>query len=199
MTAASRPRLPAAVVTQALIGGSLAGKAGVAHFHVGEGKRRLACLRALIADFDVPARTLFPIHVDRSRPLLEEAVALAGAGAAGSMDTVEDDLPRWLTLYRDLDGALSRLIVATDAHTEGAEPDQLRRNVAACLRERVLPPERVLPVVTRNPASALGLPRKGRLAPGADADVLVVAPTTLDVVHVFARGRQVMRDGLVGP
>src|SRR5687768_3991002 len=69
------PPLPllANVVSQALVGGSLAGKAGLAHFHVGPGTRRLACLRALVAEFEVPARTLFPIHINRSRALLEEA------------------------------------------------------------------------------------------------------------------------------
>ncbi|MFP2907984.1 amidohydrolase family protein [Pyxidicoccus sp. 3LFB2] len=53
----------------------------------------------------------------------------------------------------------------------------------------------MLPLFTANPASALRLGRKGRLAPGMDADVVVLDERTLDILHVFARGRALVRDG----
>jgi cytosine/adenosine deaminase-related metal-dependent hydrolase len=46
-------------------------------------------------------------------------------------------------------------------------------------------------------ARALGLDRKGRLGPGADADVAVVDPVTRRVVLTIAGGAVVMRDGRV--
>jgi beta-aspartyl-dipeptidase (metallo-type) len=54
--------------------------------------------------------------------------------------------------------------------------------------------ERVLPAFTANPARLLRLDRKGRLVPGADAD-LVVLGTDAAVAHVMARGRWQVRDG----
>lgn len=55
----------------------------------------------------------------------------------------------------------------------------------------------VLPLCTRNPAAALKLKRKGRLQPGLDADLQIIRRDSLDLVHVFARGRQLLKDGEV--
>ena len=49
-----------------------------------------------------------------------------------------------------------------------------------------------LRMATLNPARALGLPRKGALAPGADAD-LVLLGDTLEVLATFVQGRRVHR------
>jgi beta-aspartyl-dipeptidase (metallo-type) len=52
-----------------------------------------------------------------------------------------------------------------------------------------LPLETVLACYTSNPATVLKLGAKGALAPDKDADVLVLKRDTLEIVHVFARGR----------
>jgi hypothetical protein len=49
----------------------------------------------------------------------------------------------------------------------------------------------------RAPAGMLGLPNKGHLAPGADADIVVVDPNTHQAVLTVANGRIIMIDGLV--
>ena len=48
-----------------------------------------------------------------------------------------------------------------------------------------------------NPAQMLGLPEKGRLSPGADADVVVVDPDTHAVSWAVVEGQIVVRDGSV--
>jgi N-acetylglucosamine-6-phosphate deacetylase len=47
------------------------------------------------------------------------------------------------------------------------------RGMANLLRWLALPPEQVWAMGTLNPARVLGLSRKGRLEPGADADVVL--------------------------
>ena len=47
------------------------------------------------------------------------------------------------------------------------------------------------------PARMLGLPNKGHLAPGADADIVVVDPDTHQAVLTVAGGNVIMVDGLV--
>jgi beta-aspartyl-dipeptidase (metallo-type) len=64
-----------------------------------------------------------------------------------------------------------------------------------CVLRHGLPLERMLPLVTRNTAAVLKLDQKGRLAAGCDADALVLRRDTLEVVHVFARGRRMVDDG----
>jgi beta-aspartyl-dipeptidase (metallo-type) len=58
-----------------------------------------------------------------------------------------------------------------------------------------VPIEIALSVATRNPARALGLPRKGVLAEGNDADVVLLRREDLSVHTVVARGRLLMREG----
>ena len=50
----------------------------------------------------------------------------------------------------------------------------------------------VIAALTRNPALALGLQRKGRVAAGADADILLLAPDTYALTEVFCRGRRLL-------
>jgi beta-aspartyl-dipeptidase (metallo-type) len=71
--------------------------------------------------------------------------------------------------------------------------------VGATLRDLLVagqPLERVLPAFTSNPARLLMLARKGRLAPGTDAD-LVVLDEAGGVADVMARGRWHVRESRV--
>ena len=48
--------------------------------------------------------------------------------------------------------------------------------------------DEVVPLVATNPATVLGLAHKGRVAVGADADLLLLAATDLGLHTVLARG-----------
>ena len=51
-----------------------------------------------------------------------------------------------------------------------------------------------LQVITSNPARILKLRGKGELAPGADADVVLLEASTLEISGVIAKGRWLMKD-----
>jgi beta-aspartyl-dipeptidase (metallo-type) len=187
----------AALVAQAYVGGLLAGKAGVTHFHIGPGRGRLAPLRALLTDHDVPINRLYPTHVNRDEALLHEAIALAHQGAYVDMDTVDDGLARWLRYYRGHGGPLDRLTVSSDAHTPGGSPAKLHAGFVAAVREAGWDLAEAAAAFTRNPARALHLDARGGLREGAAADVLVLDRATLAVRDVFAGGRALVRDGRV--
>jgi beta-aspartyl-dipeptidase (metallo-type) len=175
------------------VGGMLAGKAGVTHFHVGEEDLRLKFLRDLIDDFKCEPEWLYPTHVERSEALMDEAIALAARGAYADVDTVEGELARWVTYWFEHGGDPARLTVSSDAGA--SSPGMLAAEFRDCVCRRGIPLERMLPLVTSNTAAVLKLGAKGRLAPGCDADVLVLRRDTLDPVHVFARGRRLVDDG----
>ena len=67
--------------------------------------------------------------------------------------------------------------------------------VREAVLEEGVPLETALQVVTTNPARILKLRGKGRLAPGHDADLVLLEPTTLDIRGVMAKGAWLMRDG----
>jgi beta-aspartyl-dipeptidase (metallo-type) len=186
-------RALAGVIVDAYVGGTLSRKAGVTHIHVGEGEDRLAPIREVLDQFDVEPAVIYPTHVARTPELLREAVDLTHRGCFVDIDTTDGELPRWVEQFMDAGGDLTHLTVSTDADT--STPTNLLDQVSACAAR--WPLERILPLVTSNTARVLKLETKGRIAAGADADLIALRPGSFEPVHVVARGRVLMRDGRI--
>jgi beta-aspartyl-dipeptidase (metallo-type) len=188
----------ARVVAQAKVGGMLAGKAGVTHFHTGPSDRRLSILHALLDGHDVDPRCLYPTHVTRTGELVDDAIALARRGAFVDTDCVEPQTSKWLRYYLEQGGPPERLTFSSDAHTPGGSPDKLHATLVEAVREHRVPLDGALRHFTSNTADALGLSAtKGRLRAGADADILILRQGSLAVAHVVAGGRHLVADGSV--
>ncbi|HEV2146985.1 MAG TPA: amidohydrolase family protein [Longimicrobiaceae bacterium] len=183
----------ARIATDCYVGGMLAGKAGLTHFHVGESDRRLAPLRELLDGYDVQPEWLYATHVERSEKLMREAVELANRGASVDVDTVEEDLPKWLRFYLDEGGDPERITASSDAGTNS--PRVLYEQVRRCVVEEGFPMEQALSLVTRNTARTLKLQEKGVLEKGRMGDVVLLEKGTLEIVHVLSRGVFMVRDG----
>jgi adenine deaminase len=111
------------------------------------------------------------------------------------IDTVDQDLPEQLRYYANHSGDLGQLTVSSDAQTAGATVGMLYESFVACVRDGRLPLERILPLFTRSPATALKLRKKGRIAVGADADLLVMTTDDYALTLVIAKGEVLLRDG----
>ncbi len=208
----------ARIVADARRGGLLAGKRGVVNFHLGDGPSGLAPLRRLADETEIPIRQLLPTHVNRNPSLFEEAIAWTRRG--GLVDLTTSAVPAdyeagvvkaSVGLARMLDAGVDPSLVTFTSDGQGSLPDydgegRLRGlgvgRVSSLLlevRDAVLaggvPLELALAVATRNPARALGLSRKGVLAEGNDADVVLLRREDLSVHTVVARGRVLMREG----
>ncbi len=202
------------LASEAHVGGLMTGKAGVLHLHVGDGLRGLAQIREMLATSELPPRVFNPTHVNRRKALFDEAVELARAGCVvdiTAFDVGEDEdawsaadaLERYwaagapltnVTVSSDGGGCLPTFdadgrVVAMDVGDAGT----LWRTVQA-LRERGHALEQVLPPFTSNVADLLRLPRKGRLAVGHDADLLVLDEHGA-IRDVMCRGVWHVRDG----
>jgi beta-aspartyl-dipeptidase (metallo-type) len=185
----------ARLVTDAYIGGMLSKKAGITHFHVGDGKRRLEPLRRLLEEYEVEPAWLYPTHVERNEGLMEEAVELMKRGVTIDIDTVEEDLAKWLAFYLERGGDIARLTASSDASI--SSPHTLYSQVRDCIINGRFTIEQALRLVTSNTARVLKLDGKGSLAAGKDADVLLIRKGSLELREVIARGRRLMSDGEV--
>lgn len=204
----------ARLAADAHVAGMLTGKAGVVHFHVGADGDQLAPLRRVLRGWPVPAANLHPTHVNRHAALLDDARTLADEDGVVVDITAapvgEDDgtvpahraLAGWLD-----DGPADRVTVSSDSggslpsfdadgRVTGQDvgtPATLTDTLAALLAEGRAPAQ-VLPPFTSTPATVWQLPRKGHIAEGADADLLVLGEDHRPA-HVIARGRLMVSEG----
>jgi beta-aspartyl-dipeptidase (metallo-type) len=180
-------------VRDAYVGGLLTGKSGVTHFHVGSGKKRLRPLRNLLDEYEIEPCSLYPTHMDRSEELMLEAIELSQRGVTVDLDTVDGELPRWMSFYLDRGGDPRHLTVSSDAAVNS--PRAVWEQIRTCVLHHRIPLEVLLPCVTSNTAGVLKLPSKGHLTEGADADLVVLRKNSLEIVDVISRGRSFVRNG----
>jgi beta-aspartyl-dipeptidase (metallo-type) len=197
------------------VAGMMSNKAGVLHLHLGDGKRGLELVRRALDETELPASVFYPTHVNRKTRLFGEALELArrgctidvtafpvseGEDALSAPDAIMKYLasgapPERLTCSSDGGGCLPSFdgegrLVKMDIGKPSALAETLR-----VLLDRGVALETVLPVLTRNVANVLRLSKKGRIAGGADAD-LVVLDDEHRIRDVMACGRFVVRAGL---
>ena len=183
----------ARLVRDAYVGGLLTGKSGVTHFHVGSGNKRLQAVKTLLDGYEIEACSLYPTHMDRSEELMLEAIELSQRGVTVDLDTVDGELPRWMSFYLNHGGHPGHVTVSSDAAINS--PRAVWQQVRTCVLQHGIPFEVLLPCITSNTASVLKLPSKGHLSEGASADVVVLRKESLDIVEVIARGRRFVRTG----
>ena len=208
----------AQVVAMARRGGMLSGKAGVVNVHLGDGPRGLAFLRRLLAETELPASQLLPTHINRNPDLFEAGIAYALAG--GFVDFTTSTLPSYLeggeipcakALRRMLEAGVNPGHITFTSDGQGSLPDwdvhgrlqeiavgrvtSLYPAVRQAVLEEGIALETALQVITANPARILKLKAKGRLAPGMDADLVLLDPANLEVRTVIAKGRLLMKAG----
>jgi beta-aspartyl-dipeptidase (metallo-type) len=183
----------ARVVNDAYVGGKLSKKAGVTHFHVGEGKGRLDLLNKLIDDYETPPECIYPSHVERNRQLLKDAIELTRKGCFVDLDTAGEDLTEHICFYFENQGHPDRLTLSSDAGE--SSPSNLLDQIRRSAQKGCVDFHRLLSLVTSNTATVLKLQNKGKLAPGKAADVLVLRAELLELKDVIAGGKRLFCNG----
>lgn len=198
------------------VAGLMTGKAGVLHLHLGDGPRGLELVRRALDETELPASVFHPTHVNRRKPLFEEALALAHRGCTVDLTAfpVAEGEDAWSAAdawerYRAAGAPPERITISSDAggclptfdhdgrlcRMDVGRSQALIDTIHALLaRGHAL--DAVLPAFTRNVARSLRLAGKGELAVGADAD-LVALEADGRVADVMAQGAWHLRDGAV--
>jgi beta-aspartyl-dipeptidase (metallo-type) len=217
----SRPSLDelGRLASEARLGGLLSGKAGIVNFHIGDAPAGLEPLDALVAAGDLPRTQFLPTHCNRNPQVFAQSLEWAKSG--GWVDFTTSTVARYLEegevatskalrIFKDA-GLLDQATCTSDG--QGSLPlfdaggVLVGLTMGSCaslwetVREAILAEglgiEEAARTVTSTPARILKLRHKGRIAVGADADILLLKEGSLEIRGLVARGRMMMADGEV--
>ncbi len=201
---------------QIRVAGMLSGKPGVLCLHLGDAPGTFEPIVSAVNLDPVPLRHFLPTHCNRSREVFERAIEYARSGGWVDFTTsaypfYPDEEVKPSRAFSEMlrEGIpVTRMTFSSDAG--GSLPDfdsdgRLRglqvgvsKSLLTELQDLVFqeshPLSTALMPVTRVPADLFGLASKGRIEPGADADLLVL-DASLGIVHLLARGQMMVRAG----
>lgn len=209
----------ARIVGDTRVGGILSGKAGLVNIHMGDGERMLSCLRYVVKNTEIPPSNMLPTHINRSTRLLKDGMDYAKTlggyvdlTTSSDPDYLEEDEVKASTGLKFLleqgvpehqitfssDGQGSMPIFDRDGNFLGlgvGKVTSLYREVRDAVLKEKVDITQALRTVTANPAALLKLTRKGRIAVGCDADLVLVREEDLQIHTVLAKGRRMVQNG----
>ncbi len=201
----------ARLAAEARVGGMLGRKPGIVHVHVGPGQAGLAPIIKVCTRTEIPIGQFLPTHISRSPALVSQGIEFVKSGGAIDL-TVPSDPDTIVPIVWKLvnaginmgkvtissDGNGSRPLFSRDGDLIGMTTGTvltLWESVKFLVAEKVLPFSDALRLITTNPADRLGISKlKGRIEPGADADI-VILDQDFSIDKVFARGRLMVDSG----
>ncbi len=202
------------LASEAHVGGLMTKKAGVIHFHLGDGDRKLELIERALAETEIPARTFNPTHVNRNKPLFASACELVKKGcyiditafpegtsadgweaAEAVAIAIEQKLPlERITLSSDGGGCLPNFDRGGNLLSmDFGRAQTLHETLIAALKLQLSLTD-ILPMLTRNVADLLRLKHKGQVRVGYDADIIVL-DDNMHISDVLALGRWHKRAG----
>lgn len=202
----------ARIASDTRVAGMLSGKSGKVLVHVGDAPEGLALLREASSRWPVPITQWHPTHINRNARLLADGIAFAKEG--GSIDFTTSSTPDFVAageipaaqaLAQALAAGvpISRITMSSDGQASLPHFDAQGRLVSLevapigslldSVREAVarfgVPLATALASATSSPAAIWGLERKGRIAAGMDADLVLLELDTLERVLTVAAGK----------
>ena len=211
----------AELVSEVNIGAETVKKTAVTHVHVGRRPQRMDMLFEVIENTGLSPKGIVPTHVNRATPdVIAQSIEWAKRGGYVDLTTQMRKEEGTLTgLKTDL--AVKRMLaegcpiegitISSDANCPMAIRDDkgkqiavyiapvdfTRREIRDIVHNHITPFEEALKMVTINPAKCLGIDdRKGRIAEGYDADIVIAdKPENLRVEKVYAKGKMLVDSG----
>lgn len=203
------------LAAHARVGGMLGGKAGIVNIHMGDAKNPFAPIYSVVENSELSFRQFFPTHINRNHHIFEDAKTY---GKQGVVDITTSSWPYFpdeeikpseaVRLLLEAGVPVEHITMTSDAFGSlplfDAEGNLVRLEMGLLtslfneMRDIVLREQldlsTALGTVTSNPARVLKLSSKGRIRPGADADICLI-DSDLNLNSVIALGEWMLRDG----
>jgi len=209
----------ARIVSDIRVGGMLSGKAGIINIHLGDSERCMDLIERMVDETEIPITQFLPTHVNRNEMLFQKSIEYAKRG--GYVDfTGNEDIDYWETICdevrvcngikRMLDAGVDSGLMTISSDGQGSLPifskegeylgigvgkaSCLLKEVKECVERTDIPLEIAIKTITSNPADALKLAHKGRIAVGKDADFVLLSED-LVIDTVIAKGQTMVVGG----
>jgi len=208
----------AKIASAARIGGMLSGKSGIVNVHVGDSYDHLKLIEKVVETTDIPIKQFYPTHINRNSHLFKEGIRFAKLG--GYVDFTTSSIPKFFSdgevkcsigLKTMLDEGVDGSLITFTSDAQGSLPEfnengefiglqigkvsSLYGEVKDAILKENVTIEDALRVITQNPATILKLYRKGMIAEGKDADIVLLNKTTLEIETVIALGKVMVENG----
>jgi beta-aspartyl-dipeptidase (metallo-type) len=203
------------VAGDAHVAGLMTGKAGVVHFHLGDGERKLDLIARALTETEIPARVFNPTHVNRKKALFEQACELSHQGITIDLtafpEEEDDSGDAWSAAngfmhYKEGGNPMDKITISSDGggclpkfdetgellSLDFGRSMELNVTLRSLLKQGEAL-ENILPTMTSNPAALLRLKNKGHIAAGFDADLVVLDDKTMPQ-NVMIRGAWHIKD-----
>lgn len=202
----------ARLASEARVAGMLSGKAGIVVVHMGDGKKGLEPILEILADSDIPIKTMRPTHVNRNPILLEEGLAFAKKGGNIDLTCGEVGELSVASVLRQVEKRgipVENITLSSDGYGSFSDYDEfgglIRIGVASVsvlfkelqnlLLEEGYEMQKALPFFTSNVAKALHLyPQKGTIKENSDGDLLIL-DENFRLHSVIAKGKLLLHQG----
>jgi beta-aspartyl-dipeptidase (metallo-type) len=205
----------ARLAAECRVGGMLGGKPGILHLHLGDGERGLDLVFRIVRQTEIPITQIIPTHCNRNPKLLDEAFRFAAEGGRIDLTTgIGEHDPSMsveaaIRLAVERGAPLENISVSSDAHgslpvfdekgnlerLDVAKQHTMLDQLRTLVQTKTLELSRAAALFSANPARFYGLDAKGRVAAGTDADLMFLNED-LELVHLLARGRKAVFDGI---
>ncbi len=205
------------LTSDARVGGMLAGKVGIVHIHMGGEKLSLKPLFEIVKNTDIPIEQFAPTHLNRNEKLFKSAIEFGKMGGYIDLTTVvpaEDKSSGTIksskAVKRLVENGVSieRITISTDGN--GSMPkfnekkeiigmavasvSSLYKEFIDIVKEEKMSVQEAVRVSSTNIAKHLKLEQKGEIKEGKDADIIALDKNTLQIKHVIAKGKIMMKN-----
>ena len=205
------------VSSEARVGGMLAGKVGIVHIHMGSEKIGLNSLFEVIKNTEIPIEQFAPTHLNRNEDLFKSAIEFGKMGGYIDLTTVvpvegksSGTIKSSKAVKRLTENGVSieRITISTDGN--GSMPkfnkkkeitgmavasvSSLYKEFIDIIKKEKMSVQDAVRISSTNIAKHLKLEQKGEIKEGKDADIIVLDKNSLQIKHVIAKGKIMMKN-----